>query len=499
MKQYCINIDWFEIFTYEPSDCNGPEFYEQLGFKVAMREYGTRVFRQMFTLIGSDGHPWLEVRRDPASKKSEGGILDDRACSLRLVNRALYDWNPINDLYNFLSSLGFHYRKYDLACVSRVDLCVDFREDSLTVGEDSIAAPEFIRRYMAGDFWKIGPAKCQTFGEEFSDGMHFHALKFGSPSSMVGVKLYNKTLEMAQVKIKPYIIESWINAGLIENELDTSSIWRLEFSVTGNADQWIAEKTDAASEAYFQNNSFETFCNTANYSRFLRGLSRHYFVFAEKEEGKSKYRCNRFTPITIPADAAYHPIHLQPKRKTSGRSEKMLVNKLQKIRDSGVLPPHYTECVDTTLWLLQEVYVNRATTHQPEDEKALLRAIEQYNESLVQGAFRALIGDVSLQPELRQSAELCWQLLHRPFLSYARMVACKMPYSITAVRFLHDEDVSPEDKIRLRHLQQQAEKQRMIKTGEILELDEIPDAMDGWKPREIIAAKRHAVRQIPTS
>lgn len=461
MKEYCINLDWFEVFTYEPDDCYGAEFYEQLGFTVARRDYGTRVYKEMFTLIDKSGHPWLEVRRNPASKKSQGGILDDKACSLRLVNRALYDWQPISELYNFLSSLGFHYKKYELCSISRVDICVDFHEDAIMIDGEQLECAEFIRRYMSGEWWKIGPAKCQAFGEEFKTGMRYHALKFGSPSSMVNVKLYNKTLEMAQQKIKPYIIENWVKCGLLRDDMDTTPIWRLEFSISGNADEWIAESVDVAAESYYQQNTLSAYVCTANYSRFLRGLCSHYFTFAKKTEGIGKYRSERFQPLSIPADASYRPVHLQPEKQTSGRAEKMLVNKLVKIRESGVVPPQYRQALDVSLWLLQTVYCNRATTRSmEEDAEALTRTIEGYNESLIRGAFESIIFDSGLCKDVKEVAELCWGLFNSEFMQYARASVVHTPYSITAVRFLNDTKLSTEEKIRLRHLKELIEYRR---------------------------------------
>lgn len=459
MNKYCINLDWFEVFTYEPTDCTGPEFYEDLGYVVNVREYGTRVYRQMFTLIDREGHPWIEIRRDPASKKSQGGVLDDKACSIRLVNRTCYDWLPINDLYNFLSNLGFHYRKYELCSISRVDLCVDFLDGSLSVPELGsgtrvpVRCGEFIRRFMGGEWWKIGNARVQAFGEEFSDGMHFHALKFGSPTSMVSTKLYNKTLEMAQVKIKPHIIESWVNAGLLQDENDTAQVWRLEFSINSNCDDWIAEAVMPSEDPYYQQNTLAAFVQTANYSRFLRGLISHYFRFALKEEGKTKYKASRFLPFSLPADCAFRPVHLQPERRTSGRGEKVVINKLMQLKEKLPLAAKFSKAIDTTLWLLNSVYCNHAVSgSEIDDEEVLARQLADYDEATITEAFREIIGNVHYGPHAREVAEMCWGIWNREFIQFARARWAKSPYSITAVRFLDPNAPSVEEKVKIRHL-----------------------------------------------
>lgn len=444
---FCINIDWFEVFTYEPKDCCDKYFYEQLGYKVVERDYGTRVFKEVLTLITNDGQPWIEIRRNPASKKSQGGILEDNACSIRLVNRACYDWFPINDLYNFLVNLGFSYGKNELCCVSRADIAVDFRYDALRINGDSVHCEEFIRRFMAGEWWKIGSAKVQTWGEEFSDGMHYNAIKFGSPTSMVNTKLYNKTHEMAEVKIKPYIVESWVNSGLLEDENDQTPIWRLEFSIHGGAEQWVSEGVLPAEDKFYQANNISAWVNTANYVKFLRGLISHYFRFAFKECGRSKYRCNRFVPIDVPATEKYRPIHIRPERQTSGRGEKILVNKLLKLRESGVFDSRFNQVLEITTQLLNDLYCLHAVNHSDiHDAKTMLENVEAYDACLLRKAFDEVIADTSLELSIRHTAENCWALCSRPLMQAAARAKLKLPYSVTAVGLSNYLNMTWEDR-----------------------------------------------------
>lgn len=68
----CINLDWLEVSCEESArnfPCNAEYFREQ-GYFVKEREYGTRVWSQVFTLEDADGHPWIEVRRCPPSGAS---------------------------------------------------------------------------------------------------------------------------------------------------------------------------------------------------------------------------------------------------------------------------------------------------------------------------------------------------------------------------------------------------------------------------------------------
>lgn len=483
MSKFCINIDWFEVYTYEPVECYGAEWYETLGYKVAKRDYGTRVYAEMFTLIAG-GHPWLEVRRSPLSKKSNGGILPDRSCSLRLVNRACYDWAPVADLYNFMRDLGFQYRDGQLCSITRADICVDFLDGTFTVDGSSVSCNDFIRDYLSGTWWKIGAAKIQAFGEEFKDGKHYHALKFGSPTSMVSTKLYNKTLEMSQVKIKPWIVETWVAAGLLQNEQDMATVWRLEFSVQGGADKWVTER-NAGGELYGIPNTIDAWVNTSNYSSFIRGLCKHYFCFATKVDGQSKYRCPRFSPIAVPSSVAFRPVHLKPNKQTSGRGEKILVNKLVSLRDNSNIPDRFKDVLNATIYGLSYIYGTRAIEHNPAvDADCLRRLCDDYGDRVISAMFEEMMTATWLQPSDRQAAERCYYLYGRVFRDWVAGVWRKEPYSITAVQLTAYSQLTAEEKIAIRHFNKQLELSRQTQTGEIYETAEPSDAMDGWKPRE---------------
>lgn len=502
MSKYCVNIDWFEVFTYEPVDCYGAEWYEELGYVVARRDYGTRVYAEMFTLIDKAGNPWLEVRRNPLSKKSQGGILPDRACSLRLVNRACYDWFPVVDLYNFLRDLGFQYknRKDDarLCSITRVDLCVDFLDASFVVDGSPIDCDSYIRQYLAGDWWKIGAAKMQSFGEEMQSGMKYHAIKFGSPTSMVGTKLYNKTLEMAQVKIKPWIVESWVNAGLLKDEHDMADVWRLEFSIQAGADKWVMESTVGGS-SFSMSNDIEAFCDTANYSRFLRGLCSHYFQFAykelitDKETGQirpqSKYRCKRFCPLSLPADVSFRPVHLKPVRQTSGRGEKILINKLHSLRDNPHVADRFKPMIDGVLLGLYTLYGGRAIGHDPDADGELLRRLcDDYGDKQISAMFEEMICDLRFSREDRAAFERTYYIYSRCFRDWvAGRWREKEPYSITAVRFAEYERLTAEEKIALKRLNKQLEFQFDHKYGREDESEQdrwIAGVMENWEKRK---------------
>ena len=58
-----------EVYCLESNQrypCNA-EYFERAGYCVRQREYGTRVYKEMFEIIDKDGNPLIEIRRNPAS------------------------------------------------------------------------------------------------------------------------------------------------------------------------------------------------------------------------------------------------------------------------------------------------------------------------------------------------------------------------------------------------------------------------------------------------
>lgn len=71
----CVNLDWLEVFCLEPADMPA-QYFQNLGWQVNVREYGTPLYREMFTLLTEHGKPFLEIRRNPYSLKENGGIFE---------------------------------------------------------------------------------------------------------------------------------------------------------------------------------------------------------------------------------------------------------------------------------------------------------------------------------------------------------------------------------------------------------------------------------------
>lgn len=292
MPARCVNLDWLEVHAREPIgmslDCY---FFQNLGYTVDIRDYGTRVYREMFTILAPNGCGLLEIRRNPASQ-GVTGIHDSNECHIRLCNRSCYFDNAALFLYNFLEKHGYYNVR-----ISRVDICLDFIQ--FDKGDDPAA---FVRRYFRHKYAKINQGRISSHGEDNWSGQDWNSLSWGSKSSSVTTKLYNKTLELYDKKTnrygKPYIREAWFRCGLIDNIAECTKdgekvdVWRVEFSLKSSVKNWVPINLNGQTKKIQSlRNDLQVYSSREKILIMFASLARHYFHFKIYEDGKRKDRC----------------------------------------------------------------------------------------------------------------------------------------------------------------------------------------------------------------
>lgn len=283
----CINLDWLEVFCFEIGEPHDADYFRRAGFVVDEREYGTRIYNQMFTLMADDGHPLLEVRRSPKSL-----LMPQQATHLRLVNRSCYFDNAADVMAGFIDRYDYTFQR-----ISRVDICLDFVRF-----DDNTLPRVFMQRYMRGKFSKINQANIRAHGSDNWTGRVWNSVSWGSPSSMIGTKFYNKTLELYDPKTdsygKPYIRHAWFNAGLIDNidrctlNNEQQEIWRVEFSIKSSVKRWSVIELDGKSKHYQSlHNTLDCYDCKDKLLTMFAALQQHYFHFKRYIMGQRKDRC----------------------------------------------------------------------------------------------------------------------------------------------------------------------------------------------------------------
>ena len=312
-KQRCVNIDWLEVYVLESNDrfpCNA-DYYRRNGYLVKERPYGTRVYREMFEIIDEQGNPLIEVRRNPASGEANFNGLSEQSSHIRLPNWMLYQGNPIDYLRAFLLKHDYIFKR-----IYRIDICYDFERF------DSGDLPSrFARRYLEGVYRKINQCQLSAHGFDSWNGCDYNSLSWGSRSSMVSTKLYNKTLELKQAKSdKPWIKTSWMLCGLIDNpcsmtKLDSKGnlyhpeIWRVEFSLRSEADGWIVWEMQNRKKVRKQAipHRLEMFDDKEKIWRRFQNLAYHYFHFKHKEYIEKPRGATQFSLGLVHSDVEKTP------------------------------------------------------------------------------------------------------------------------------------------------------------------------------------------------
>lgn len=322
----CCNLDWLEVFCIEPDEPRTADYFEAHGVAVRKRDYGTRVYREMFVVLDRDNLPYCEVRREPVGQLTGTSILPYGSCHIRLVNRSCYFDRAAETLRQWLSAWGYEFQR-----ISRLDVCLDFER----FDRGDIPA-KFLKRYLEGKFRKINQGRIHVHGEDTWTGQTYNSCSWGSRHSQVSTKLYNKTLELREVHDKPYIRQSWFECGLVDHPVELykvrsdgsryqPEIWRLEFSISSAVRNWYTIEEDGNHRKLHSYRHDLEAWNTREkcYDKFI-SLVPHYFMFRYYEEGVRKDRCQEKVLFWLrPQDRVYHIEHIAPAEKPDMTRERL--------------------------------------------------------------------------------------------------------------------------------------------------------------------------------
>ena len=381
----CVNIDWLECYCLEdpiswPHDA---EYFASRGFTVVERGYGTRVYHQMFTLFDEHGEPFVEIRRDPVQtlRSGERSVLDPNACHIRLANRSCYIPGIAYQLHLFLEEHGFWLQR-----ISRIDLAYDFeRFDS---GDDPAA---FIRRYMRGKYSKINQSNLSAHGRDLWDGRDWNSLSWGSPTSMVSTKFYDKTMELREVKDKPYIRYAWFRSHLIDDYIKLTRvaedgteyqprIWRVEFSIRSSVKNWmiVEDNTTEKRRPLSFKNTLECYDTPERIWAMWGSLAHHYFRFKHFKRDRRKYDCKDKQLFKFNDIAQFVTIDRPPTSKPRDTELDMLIKRLKQWRDKSI-EPKVNRVINDLIDMLQDKAIRRMAV-EPYDttEVAILRRLLAY-------------------------------------------------------------------------------------------------------------------------
>lgn len=379
-----LNIDWLEIYCIEQIDePRDAEFFKSQGFEVKERDYGTPIYKEMFTIC-ENGNPYIEIRRNPYSVKSMGGIMQDGSCHIRLCNESCYHDNPIDEMRTFILTYDFVYKS-----IARIDICLDFN-----VFDNGWTPQRFINSYMRSNISKVNQTNVSCHGSDCWDGRSFNSLKWGAVTSPISTKLYNKTLEMKQGEDKSYIRQWWMCGGdfvgmaLKPDEVTgldiTKDVWRLEFSIKAQAQ---ARKRKHGNEEKFTLHLFDYDTKEKLWMRFCE-LYEMYFDFRKKEyvydevkqerHLKRKYDCKRIKLFEFSDRCIkYKPARKPKLKKRPDRIYKIMMNRINDMMNKPKVEREYKEAFTTLINFLSYKCNYEVINYHFMEEEELLK-LEPY-------------------------------------------------------------------------------------------------------------------------
>lgn len=377
----CINIDWLELYCLEEAALYpmNADYFERQGYYVKQREYGTRQYREMFTIYDQHQRPWIEIRRNPVSSMESTqikGMFSPYSCHIRLSNCACYSNTAVIDLEDFL----FKHR-YTVSRIYRLDICLDFVK--FDKGDDP---QEVLSRYMRGKYAKINQSNLSAHGTDLWDGRSWNSLSWGNPKSMVSTKFYNKTMELSRPKHdKPYIRYSWWLCGLIDDYRDMTAtksdgtkykvnVWRVEFSIKSSAKAWYVVEPNGHRNKHIKiDHTLNLYETRAQLITAFASLHQHYFRFKIHEPGKRKYKCADKVLFIFNEDETY-TIDREIVKETNTTAIDTLVKRLEEYRTINPNPQIYQAC-QVIIDAIQRTQTGSVLVNYTREEIDLLQAL----------------------------------------------------------------------------------------------------------------------------
>ena len=376
----CVNLDWLEVSCdedYSLYPCNA-DFFREQGFFVHERDYGTRVWGEVFTIEDQDGHDWIEIRRAPPSGNSEFKGLTEYSCRLRVVNAQLYVKDCTQRLLAFLVRFNYTFKR-----IFRIDIAYDF--EKFDYGDQPA---RFARRYIERKFRKINQCKLRVIGDDNWTDFDWESLSWGSQTSMVSTKMYNKSKELKTVsKQKTWIPMAWFECGLIDDPINRTKrredgtiyepeIWRIEFSMKSKADRWLVIENQGGKHVKKTAipHTPDMFDSPDKLWQRFQDLAYHYFRFKIAEYNDERDKDGNLVPkrkdlcadkrlFRFDADREFHQLDMCVSGGKPDADDEILLRRLRNYRNKSADTKVRTAC-DVLIEALETSDLRRYTSKQ---------------------------------------------------------------------------------------------------------------------------------------
>lgn len=225
-----IHCDWLQFSVLLEED--EPEIFCPEGFRVEILQ-GNNIYRHRAIVWDMQGRKWLTLMWSPYSS-----VLNKRLATCQVANELLY-MSAVHEAMRVL----YQVVPCKFNSCGRVDICADFQSTQELL--------EAIKHLNSGHYYIQGKSEGSNWwhttktiaGDKEYKHKQMHCLSWGSAKSNIKVKLYHKSREQGMSSAdaepeKPWIVSLWKDAGW-----DVTSVWRLEFSLSGSGKLRYDNKT----------------------------------------------------------------------------------------------------------------------------------------------------------------------------------------------------------------------------------------------------------------
>lgn len=341
-EKYAISLDWMQYYCERSMNEVPATFATTRGsYEVEKQSYSTNLWLDVY-IIKHRGREFATLCCNP---RNSG--MPERGCTLKLANRVLYSHEWLNESKLIMAELGLRYKG-----ITRVDVAYDC---NVLAGGRSV--PSFLMQYFShapyceGHIIRSGSRKVTINATRSNKGsVEISAMRWGSKSSDIGAYAYNKSLELREVKDKPWIRETWEKAGLIDafndeewaklsekekqrkieqgdvQQLIKTPVWRFEISIKAHGKDLLNINTG------------ELFKLDINYFESQNAVENLFYTYAAKvfdfrmSTGQTTIR--NYPPLKIfemSKEVTERPVRVSLLADT-GRTEKMIVNRLEALQ-----------------------------------------------------------------------------------------------------------------------------------------------------------------------
>lgn len=301
MKNFMISPDWLQMHVYlHPYEC---KVFKSDKWKATLLRQ-TKVFKEVWGITDLNG-----VEIGTLCLKANENILPKYHGVFKVANNILYNQDIKTFVPRLLQELGLVF-----VSITRLDIALDFLEF-----ENGYPPETFIEDIFNGRVIRNRNATVDFSTEQRKGKMVRKGMSIGTYTSDIRFSLYNKTLEMEQKYMKPYI-------KLQHDEIfgPGATVWRLELSISSfNMTFGDAVKAEGVSQLEYLDGG-------TLYGLFFSMLESR-FIFRHAEGPDRMTRKEKITLLTRVegSDILMKPLNIcRPELEKSNRMEKILISKL---------------------------------------------------------------------------------------------------------------------------------------------------------------------------